>query len=236
MSHAAWAPLMEPLARERRVIAFDIAGFGRSAPLPDGKPPSYENLLGSMRQALRALGIDTPVDLAGNSLGGQLALVAAREGLARSVVALSPAGLWPGRDSPPAVRLTLSATRFALRRMPRFSEALMRSAAGRTLAFALPVTSRGWRAEESVAIARTFREAAAFDATLKAAQRFTGGDSIRVPVTVAFGTRDWLLTANCQHRDELPAHARWERPRGWGHVPMWDDPKGVARLILDGTA
>src|SRR5690349_3737798 len=35
MSHAAWTPVMGRLARERRVIAVDLAGFGRSAPLPD---------------------------------------------------------------------------------------------------------------------------------------------------------------------------------------------------------
>lgn len=238
MSSAAWAPLLEALARERRVIAFDLAGFGSSAPLPAGTVPTYENLLAALVQNLKSLGVETPVDLAGNSLGGQLALVAAREGVARSVVALSPAGLWPGRDAPAAVRLTLKLTRFALRRMPRFSERLMRSAAGRTLAFALPVTSRGWRigAEESVAIARTFRDAAAFDDTLQAAQRFTGGRDITAPLTVAFGSRDWLLTSKSQRRDELPAQARWLRPRGWGHVPMWDDPEGVARLILDATA
>ena len=238
MSHDVWAPVLDALAMERRVIAFDLAGFGRSAPLPAGRTPTHENLLASMAHTLAEMGIDTPVDMAGNSLGGQLALVAARDGIARSVVALSPAGLWSGPKAPPAVRATLNVTRIALRGLPRFSERLMRSRAGRTLAFALPVTSRGWRigADESVAIARTFRDAAAFDTTMEASQRFTGGGAITVPLTIAFGSRDWLLTANCQHRDQLPAHTRWLRPRGWGHVPMWDDPAGVARLILDGTA
>lgn len=85
-------------------------------------------------------------------------------------------------------------------------------------------------------VVRTFRAAAAFDATLAASARFTGGERIRVPVTVAFGTRDWLLTRACRLRDGLPAHTRWLEPRGWGHVPMWDDPRGVAHLILEATA
>jgi pimeloyl-ACP methyl ester carboxylesterase len=195
-------------------------------------------LLASLTQTLATLGLDTPVDMVGNSLGGQLALVAAREGAARSVVALSPAGLWTGRHAPPQVRLTLKATRLLVKRAPRLADGLLHSPIGRTVAFALPMTSRGWRIDsaEAVAIGKVFREAAEFDSTLAAAERFTGGSRIRVPVTVAFGTRDWLLTRSCQHREELPAQTRWLRPRGWGHVPMWDDPEAVAQLILDGTA
>lgn len=237
LSHASWNPVLDHLARQRRVIAFDLAGFGRSPSLPAGTVPTHENLLASLVRTLKHLDIDTPVDLAGNSLGGQLALVAAREGVARSVVALSPAGLWAGRQAPPQVRLTLKATRLLVQRLPRLADGLLRSPAGRTLAFALPMTPRGWRvdANDALAIGKVFREAAEFDSTLAASERFTGGSHIRVPLTVAFGTRDWLLTRSCQRPDELPAHTRWVRPRGWGHVPMWDDPEAVAQLILDGT-
>jgi pimeloyl-ACP methyl ester carboxylesterase len=63
---------------------------------------------------------------------------------------------------------------------------------------------------------------------------FSGGD-ITVPVTVAFGDRDWILTKAARHRDRLPAHTRWISYARWGHVPMWVDPLGVARLILEGT-
>jgi len=230
--------VLDLLAAQRRVIAFDLAGFGQSPSLPSGTAPTHANLLASLVQTLATLGIATPVDMVGNSLGGQLALVAAREGVARSVVALSPAGLWAGRHAPPQVRMTLNITRWAMRRLPRLADGLLRSPVGRTLAFALPMTSRGWRvgSQEAAAIGKVFREAAEFDTTLAAAERFTGGSRIQVPVTVAFGTRDWLLTRSCQHRDELPAHTHWVRPRGWGHVPMWDDPEAVSQVILDGTA
>lgn len=238
MSHAAWLPVMPLLARERRVIAFDLAGFGRSAPLPAGIVPTHENLLAAMAESFAALGIQTPVDFAGNSLGGHLALVAAREGLARSVVALSPGGLWKRAMAPLQTRMILKATRLAALRLPRLTEQAMRTRLGRTLAFAIPVSSRGWRipADQAVQTTRMFREARAFDETLVAATRFHGGQNIQVPLTIAFGTRDWLLTRDCQGREELPAHARWIFPRGWGHVPMWDDPDAVAKLILEGTA
>ena len=238
MSHAAWSPVMEPLARERRVIAVDLAGFGHSPALAPGVAPTHENLLVGLRRTLSALDITEPVDLVGNSLGGQLALTAAREGLARSVVALSPAGLWPGQRSPAHTRFILQGAHAALRGLPRVGEAAARSRLGRTLLFALPMTSKGWRIDprEAVRVIRTFRESAAFNATLDASQRFSGGERIQVPLTVAFGTRDWLLTRSCQNREGLPAHTRWLAPRGWGHVPMWDDPPAVARLILEGTA
>lgn len=239
MSHAAWRPLMNILAAaDRRVIAFDIAGFGQTPALPEAVVPTHANLALALRQSLHHLGIDEPADLVGNSLGGQLALEAAKIGIARSVVALSPAGLWPGRDAPPQVHATLRVTRWALRHMPNASEKVMRSVLGRTLALMLPMTSRGWRLtrREALEIAQTFARATAFEPTLVAATRFTGGRELRIPITIAFGTRDWLLTRTCQGRGELPKQVRWVRPDGWGHVPMWDDPEGVAELILQGCA
>jgi len=62
-----------------------------------------------------------------------------------------------------------------------------------------------------------------------------GMRAITVPVTVAFGDRDWILLKRWQRRNELPAHTRWVEKHGWGHVPMWVDPVGVSQLILDGT-
>jgi pimeloyl-ACP methyl ester carboxylesterase len=55
-------------------------------------------------------------------------------------------------------------------------------------------------------------------------------------VTVAFGTRDWILPKWSRCYDALPAQARVIEPPGWGHVPMWIDPLGVSRLILEGTS
>ena len=237
MSHAAWAPLLDLLAAERRVIAFDIAGFGRSPPLAQGLAPNMPNLATALTANLRRLGIVTPVDLVGNSLGGQLALTAACEGLARSVVALSPGGLWLGLKAPARVRGLLQMTRAAVKYAPRIAEPLVQTRIGRTLALAVPLSSRAARipSQDALAITRTFAHAEAFDDTMAAVSRFTGGRAITAPVTVAFGTRDWLLTRECQRHEELPEHTRWLHPAGWGHVPMWDDPVAVSDLILEGS-
>ena len=237
MSHAAWAPVLPLLAEERRVLAFDVAGFGQTPPLPAGTLPNQVNLVTALKASLGELGISGPVDFAGNSMGGMLALEAARQGLARSVVALSPGGLWQG-ETPPRLKMIFDVLRWNLRTFPRLSQRLLRLAPLRTLMMAVPMSSRCGRMspDEAAATARTFMAARAFDETFTALQPVSGVRDVEVPLTVAFGTRDWLLNRRCQQRGELPAQTRWLRPRGWGHVPMWDDPAEVARLILEGTA
>lgn len=237
MSHAAWKPVLSLLAQERRVLAFDVAGFGQPPPLPASTVPNQSNLVAALFATLRELGIEGPVDIAGNSMGGMLALEAGRQGLARSVVALSPGGLWRGK-TPPRLKLIFAVLRWNLRSFPRLSLALMRIKPLRTLLMAVPMSSRCGRMtnEEATDAALTFSGATAFDETFESLVPVSGCAGIEVPVTVAFGTRDWLLTKACRLREELPARVRWLDPKGWGHVPMWDDPPEVARLILEGTA
>jgi pimeloyl-ACP methyl ester carboxylesterase len=75
----------------------------------------------------------------------------------------------------------------------------------------------------------------AFEATFEHTRTPFRGSTITAPVTIAFGDRDWILREGSPRRDAVPAHTRWVVGHGWGHVPMWVDPIGVSRLILDGT-
>lgn len=235
MSSRAWAPVLPRLAAWRRVLAFDVAGFGRSPLLPAHRPPTAINLVLALREVLKELGIAEPVDVVGNSMGGWMALEAARLGMARSVVAISPAGLW---NQPPTHARHLF---FTMRRVTRVAPGLVKAMLSvpwlRELLLAMPVStgSRHMPADEAFAAALEFARAPGFDATFAQATRFEGGQGIEVPVTVAFGTHDWLLPAQARQRVELPALTRWVEPRGWGHVPMWKDPQGVVQLILEGT-
>lgn len=77
--------------------------------------------------------------------------------------------------------------------------------------------------------------ATAFEETFEHTRPPFSGHRIAVPITVAFGDRDWILTKRSRCRNALPAHTKWIDTRGWGHVPMWIDPAGVAQLILEGT-
>src|SRR3954470_3794679 len=65
-----WHPVLEPLARERDVIAVDLPGFGESDPLPAGKPPAPAVLAAAVASFVAGLGVAQPPHVAGNSLGG----------------------------------------------------------------------------------------------------------------------------------------------------------------------
>lgn len=235
MSSRAWAPVLSGLSAHRRVLAFDVAGFGRSPMLPAHRPPTARNLVLALKEQLTRMGITEPVDLVGNSMGGWMALEAARLGMARTVVAISPAGLW---QRPPMHAKHLF---YTMRRVTRLAPGLVRAMMSmpwlRELLLAMPVTTgaRHMPAEEAFAAALDFAWAPGFDSTFHQVQRFEGGQGIQVPLAVAFGTHDWLLPRSARLRSELPSHTRWLEPKGWGHVPMWKDPQGVVKLILEGT-
>lgn len=236
MSHAAWNPVIPYLSPTRRVIAFDAAGFGSTPPLPRGTPPTIARLVDSLVESIHEIGIPVPVDIAGNSLGGSMALEAARRGIARTVVAISPAGLWRTRGAP-HVKYVFGGLRFMTKNFPRFSRATLRISLVRELVLAVPVSagSRRMPASDAVRAVDDLARSTAFEATFDNTRAPFVAQDIGVPVTVAFGSRDWILPTGSQDRGALPAHTTWISRKTWGHVPMWIDPSGVAEVILDGS-
>jgi pimeloyl-ACP methyl ester carboxylesterase len=236
MSHTVWNPILPALCPTRRVIAFDIAGFGVTPPLRRGTRPTILNLVDALHESIRQAGVHDPPDIAGNSLGGAMALEAARRGIARSVVAISPIGLWR-RDPPAHVRHVFRSLRFTARHYPAILKAALRRTWLRELALALPLSvgSRRMPVEDALRAVEDLGESPGFEETFDSTRAPFCGRSIIAPVTVAFGACDWILTGSARLRNRLPSHTRWIRPRGWGHVPMWADPPRVARLILEGT-
>src|ERR1051326_6904738 len=88
----AWGSVVDRLAPHRDVIMVDLPGHGESPPLAPGVP-IVDALLGPVRELLDDLDVARP-HVAGNSLGGRLALEAAVAGWAASATGLSPAGFW----------------------------------------------------------------------------------------------------------------------------------------------
>lgn len=231
----AWDPVLVELAAHREVIAVDLPGFGAS-PLPPHQLLTPRGLADSLIEFCRSIGWESP-HVVGNSLGGWIALEMARSGAAASVTAISPAGLWRGnapfyarrqvknfRTLPPLLGPALG----PISRVPPLRMALTANLLGRP-----------WRTPRAVMLADVAALVAspAFERAMASTQgqRFTGGMAIDVPVTIAFGGRDVILARGCRIREELPAHTTWLTPRGWGHMPMWDDPAGVAHKILAGS-
>jgi pimeloyl-ACP methyl ester carboxylesterase len=168
-------------------------------------------------------------------VGGWTALEMAKLGAARSVVALSPAGLW-ARRMPLYVVLSLRGTRRLCRLLDPLLPALLARPMGRRLMLSQNI-ARPERVPPAAAveIARAFGRSPGFAAHLDATipQRFVGRRSIAVPVSVAFGGKDRVLLRNqSRHRDQLPPQTRWLELPGCGHVPTHDDPDLIAEVIL----
>ncbi|MFF5445375.1 alpha/beta fold hydrolase [Streptomyces sp. NPDC012888] len=231
----AWHPVTDILAADHDVIAVDLPGFGASEALPDGVPYDLATVVPALGALCAALGVHRP-HVAGNSLGGLLALEMGRTGLARSVTALSPAGFWSEPERRYAFA-ALRAMRAGARALPPSAVGrLARSAAGRAALTGTIYARPARRSPEAVAAeTRALREASGFERTLAAggSARFTE-DVTGLPVTIAWGSRDRLLVPRQGPRAKrtIPG-ARLVRLPGCGHVPMNDDPALVARVILD---
>ncbi|MET9383207.1 alpha/beta fold hydrolase [Streptomyces sp. NPDC002928] len=233
----AWDPVVDILAAERDVIAVDLPGFGASPGLPDGLAYDLPTTSAVFAAFCEALELDRP-HVAGNSLGGLLALDLGREKRVRSVTALSPAGFWSQAERRYAFGVLIAMRQISQRLPLPVVERLSRTAAGRTALTSTIYARPGRRSPEAV-VAETLALARAtgFDATLRAggAVQFTD-DIPGLPVTVAWGTRDWLLVRRQGVRaKQIIPRARLVRLPGCGHCPMNDDPALVARVILDGS-
>ncbi|MFF9864469.1 alpha/beta fold hydrolase [Streptomyces sp. NPDC013953] len=233
----AWRPVMDILAAEREVIAVDLPGFGASPALPDGVPydlPTVGRVLGALCESLD---VDRP-HVAGNSLGGLLALELGREKRVRSVTALSPAGFWVESERRYAFA-TLRAMRAGAESLPLpVIERMSRTATGRAALTSTIYARPGRRSPEAV-VAETLalRHASGFHQTLAAGRNVLFTDDLAgLPVTIAWGTRDRLLLRRQGVRAKrVMTDARLVRLPGCGHVPMNDDPALVARVLLDGS-
>ncbi|MFF9896090.1 alpha/beta fold hydrolase [Streptomyces longispororuber] len=231
----AWDPVVGILAARHDVIAVDLPGFGASPALPEGLPYDLATVVPVLGSFCEALGIGRP-HVAGNSLGGLLALELGRVRLVRSVTALSPAGFWTQAERRYAFTTLLAMRRIAMAMPLPTIERLSRSAAGRTALTSTIYARPARRAPEAV-VAETLalRHATGFEPTLSAGRRVVFRDDVPgLPVTIAWGTRDRLLLRRQGLRAKRAVpDARLVRLPGCGHVPMNDDPARVARVILD---
>jgi pimeloyl-ACP methyl ester carboxylesterase len=236
-SRRAWDPVLPALAARFDVIAVDLPGFGDSAPLYGQAEVPPARLAESVADLLDDLGVTAP-HLAGNSLGGWVALELAARRPVASLTLLSPAGLWP-RNSPQYGLVSLRASRWLARHATAPLSRLVRYRLGRALVLG---QTHGRPARLTAVYARaaveTLGRCPGFEAALAgtARRRYLATTPIAAPVTVAFGSRDRLLLRGSRRLGQLPPHTRAEALPGCGHVPMADDPAAVAALITRAAA
>jgi pimeloyl-ACP methyl ester carboxylesterase len=232
----AWEPVIDRLAEHHDVIALDLPGFGHS-PVPDGgMPHDMAGIVTAVAKILSDLGIDRP-HVAGNSLGGGIALELAVARQAATATALSPVGFYNRREGRRGMAI------LSVMRANSFLPAsVLRGALGspavraRSLRYVVEHPSR-LSAEQVLADTLAMRRGKGFVGTARALRGYTFAGTIDVPVTIAWGTRDRLLPYGeaARARKVLPDARHVDLP-GCGHVPMSDDPDLVARVILDTTA
>ena len=187
----AWGAVLDRLTPHRDVILPDLPGHGESPPLEQGLP-IVDALLGPVRALLDDLGVEHP-HMAGNSLGGRLALESAVAGWAASATGLSPAGFWRSEREVKMAKATFKVMEAAGGRLQRFGPALSRHTAGRALTYGV-IVNRPSRmsAEQAVGDMAAFLAAHdALEVVLAELGPFTGHVPDGIPVTIALATSTW---------------------------------------------
>ena len=230
-SKEIWAPVLGLLEAERAPLALDLPGFGAEAPVAAQVEPSAANLAAAVHERCLELGIERP-HVAGNSLGGWVALEMGRAGWASSVTAISPAGLW---RAPLGERRTN--TRVWARRLRRLVATALynRDLRERMLATFAAHPER-IPAKEGRTLVLGWIDANGYDGANRAMRThvFDPTDYPQVPVTLAWGELDRLVGPPRPER--RPTGSRFLTLPGVGHTPTWDDPELVAETLLLGSA
>lgn len=242
-SRAAWDLITPLLDAQFNVIALDSPGFGGESldRLAEGQftIPAYTD---AFELWLNELGLTSDnVVVAGNSMGGAIALELARRGRVRSACAISPAGFWTRQDLL-RVKIILGSLAY----LPHFfipilTRAVKSKRLRSLLMGALVAYPRNVSPTAAAGAIRDLIQAPATKPVLRSFNTYTFqadphlGAAGTPAVTVAWGTKDRLLpyarqALRAQHA--LPGAKHISLP-GLGHVPMTDDPTTVAALIMD---
>jgi len=232
-----WYPVIDRLAAHYDVIVPDLPGHGGSRTPLDPGIPAKEALRHAFEELYAELDIERP-HVAGNSLGGLIALELGEDDLARSVTALSPAGFWNGPRDFAYVRLLFVSILTAARLVRPVAGLLARSTTGRLVLMGwlyahpeniAPETVRG-DLTNMLSARDTVRR------LLGSAYTFMPREPRDIPVTIAWAEKDHVLRPyQARRAREVMPHATHLWLDGCGHVPMPDDPELVARTIIAGA-
>jgi len=222
----SWEPIVEPLARSRRVLFFDNRGVGESDK-PEG-PYTARSMADDALQVLDEAGVER-ADVLGASLGGMIAqevAVLAPERADRLVLCCTHPGLAHGLPMPAVtVRLFQEAAALppdvALRRFVENAlgddppPALVDELVRRRLEN--PLDPAGWQAQAA------------------AGTTFAGVEQpIRQPTLIVTGTADNVVDPG--NADLLAARipgSRVERLPGLGHLFFWEDADAFVRIVQE---
>jgi pimeloyl-ACP methyl ester carboxylesterase len=222
-------PYLEP---RHEVLAPALPGHA-------GGPPFSGDMAGHVERLMDAAGFET-AHVAGNSLGGYVALQLAERDRARSVVALAPAGGWADDSYKETLALQASMHE-ALATAAPHADALVATPEGRRRATAY--TTVEYEHIPPELLADQIRAAAAADAPRMIEYALRHGwpldpQKVTCPLRIVWGLEDRLLpwpSAAARYRADWFPHADWIELDGVGHCPQLDVPLETAQLILGFT-
>lgn len=225
-----WKPVTPRLAAERDVVAVDMPGFGGSPMLDGAAGQTPAALATALAELCSDLEIERP-HAAGNSLGAWVALEMAKQQRVASVAAISPAGLWRSALGPRSRDVHDIGSRLR----PAIA-ALLKTRRGRALVLRSTMARPDLvPAEDAAGLVAAYLDSPGYAAANDAmrAEVFEHEDRIDVPVAIAWGRLDRIVGRPSRRR--IPPGARLLEMPGWGHMPTWDDPEGVAAFLLEAS-
>ncbi|WP_354700112.1 (E)-2-((N-methylformamido)methylene)succinate hydrolase [Paraconexibacter sp. AEG42_29] len=232
-----WLEMIPSLAREHRVIAVDLPGFGRSDALD---PPA---LMNSHAEAMFALADELdlgPLVVAGHSMGGliTLAMAVERPERVRGVVLINAGGV-------PMTGLRLAIVVGVLRASQRFLAwnpvtrlLVTRTGARRLLLRGALKDPGSMRPELAAEVVPLMASPGFLDAITAASEavRASRPEDVTCPVLLIWGAADPIVRlASARQMQERLADARLEVIPGIGHTPMVEAPAVTTDHLLSFT-
>lgn len=226
-----WDDVVPLLSDDFEVIAPTAAGHRGGPSAPAGL--TIARLVDDVEGLLDARGLPQ-AHLAGNSMGGWMALELARRGRALSVCALSPAGCWTpgGRDETHATSTIRTGRRLARVAGPLVPLALRSQRLRRTVL--RDAAEHADRLTPSQAV-EMVRDLAACTAApdLLGTTEYVQPLTAPCPITLAWSLRDRIFPPeiNGTNARRLIPDATYLELADVGHIPMIDDPALCASVI-----
>jgi pimeloyl-ACP methyl ester carboxylesterase len=201
------------------------------------RPVGHVDVVDDAERTLDELGLEAP-HLAGNSMGGWVALDLARRGRAKSVCAFSPAGLWDSDEARTRVLRFLVRNVRDTRRAQRVLPLLSRSKGFRRWALRKGVAhgERVTRAEFIALVDEALGGECVEDIALLTSE-LEPLDPPPCPIAIAWAEHDRVfpIAPYLARAEAVVPGAHFLVLEDVGHVPMLDDPKLVAETILEAT-
>jgi pimeloyl-ACP methyl ester carboxylesterase len=239
MSGSAWREVV-PLVSGHHQVYVPTADGHRGGLAVQRRPATMTDMVDAAQRYLDECGLDQP-HLAGNSIGGFVAIELARRARAATVCAFSPVGFWTAGDGYQKRAFGRLQRGVAIGRLSRpvlpfvYRFATLRRLILRDIAYrgdrmsAARVLELNDDGIKCTVLADLCADLCAPDWLIARL------DPLPCPVTIAWGQKETLLPSGAQGKNERIPQASIKSLPDVGHVPMLDDPELVARTILTST-